>query len=277
MYLTLREAYGSTTFKVQLVITMLVNFGVNFGITYANMSAYRTRPACLPGCPCACAGRPAAAAAVPFAPSLTPRTNTHPLGLSPPGSLGTYPNPAAWPGIPAVRLNTAIGSCLALDLLLTTFAMGFFCTLLATGGAQREVRNKKCQVLAPQAFLQGYWLYTPVVLRDLFARSLAMGLYNVALAGAPTFLLAWASIGDGLFNGYSYTVFKGVWCMLVSVPLYSVIFPAAIDRRCFPELEFEELLQRVEGREAAAAEKAADRYNAVEAPPPGEATKFTAL
>ena len=174
-----------------------------------------------------------------------------------------------------MRLDTAIGNCLALDMLVTAFAMGFFCTLLATGGAQREVRDKKCQVLAPQAYLQGYWLYTPAVIRDLFARSFAMGLFLVALAGAPSFLLVWASIGRGLFSGYAYTVFKGVWCMLISAPLYAVIFPAAIDRRCFPELEFEELLQRVEGRAAAAADKARDRYNAVEAP--GEATKFTAL
>ncbi len=39
MFTSLREAYGSTTFKVQLVVTMLVNFGVNFGIEYASMSA----------------------------------------------------------------------------------------------------------------------------------------------------------------------------------------------------------------------------------------------
>jgi hypothetical protein len=58
MYLTLREAYGSTTFKVQLVVTMLVNFGVNFGIEYASMSACE-RAQARPGWP-ACA--PAAAA-----------------------------------------------------------------------------------------------------------------------------------------------------------------------------------------------------------------------
>ena len=40
MFTSLREAYGSTTFKVQLVVTMLVNFGVNFGIEYSSMSAW---------------------------------------------------------------------------------------------------------------------------------------------------------------------------------------------------------------------------------------------
>ena len=176
-----------------------------------------------------------------------------------------------------MRLDTVIGNCLALDMLVTAFAMGFFCTLLATGGAQREVRDKKCQMLAPQAYLQGYWLYTPVVLRDLCARSFAMGLGLAALVGAPTFLIMWASIGGGVLNGYSYTVFKGVWCMLVSAPLYAVIFPAAIDRRCFPELEFEALLQRVEAKNAPPQFGASDRYNAVEAAAPTEATKFTAL
>ena len=144
-----------------------------------------------------------------------------------------------------MRLNTVVGNCLALDMLLTAFAMGFFCTLLATGGAQREVRDKKCPMLSPAAFNQGYWLYTPAPIRDLCLRSFAMGLYMVALLGAPTFLLVWAVIGNGLFSGYSYTVFKGVWCMLISVPLYAVIFPAAIDRRCFPEMEFDLLLERI--------------------------------
>jgi hypothetical protein len=45
MFTSLREAYGSTTFKVQLVVTMLVNFGVNFGIEYASMSAWGWRAA----------------------------------------------------------------------------------------------------------------------------------------------------------------------------------------------------------------------------------------
>jgi hypothetical protein len=178
-------------------------------------------------------------------PQLPPLTLPH-IPASPTGSWGKYPNTAAWPGIPAVRLDTAVGSCLALDMLLTTFAMGFFCCLLATGGTQKEVRDRKCLTIHHQAYCQGYLLYTPVVVRDLFLRSLAFGLYLTALVGAPTFLLVWASIGSGLFSGYSYTVFKGLWCAAISAPLYALIFLPAIDRRCFPEMEFEELLERVE-------------------------------
>ena len=146
-----------------------------------------------------------------------------------------------------MRFNTSVKNCLALDMLLTTFAMGFFCTLLATGGTQKEVRDKKCQMLLHHEFNRGWWLYTPVPIRDLCLRSFAMGIFFTLVVGVPTFLIVWAAIGNGLFNGYSYTVFKGVWCMLISAPLYALIFPAAIDKRCFPELEFEELLQRVEG------------------------------
>jgi hypothetical protein len=171
-----------------------------------------------------------------------------------------------------VRLDTAVGNCLALDMLLTAFAMGFFCTLLATGGAQREVRDGKCRALSPAVFNTGYWLYTPAPIRDLCLRSFAMGLYVVALAGAPTFLLVWAAIGKGTFAGYNYTVFKGVWCMCLSAPLYALIFPAAIDSRCFPEMEFEALLQRVEGKGGGGAGRGAGG-----APEPTESTRFTAL
>jgi hypothetical protein len=140
-----------------------------------------------------------------------------------------------------------VGSCLALDMLLTSFAMGYFCTLLATGGTQKEVRDRKCDTLLHHEFNRGYWLLTPVPIRDLCLRSFAMGIYTFALVGVPSFLIAWASIGNGFINGYSYTVFKGLWCMFLSVPVYTLVFPAAIDKRNFPELEFEALLQKVGG------------------------------
>ena len=138
-------------------------------------------------------------------------------------------------------------------MLLTAFAMGFMCCLLATGGTQKQVLARKCDTLVHTAFAEGFWRYTPTPIRDLCARSFAMGLFFAALVGAPSFLLAWAAIGGGLMNGYSYTVFKGVWAMLMSAPLYALVFPAAIDRRNFPEIEFEDLLQRVEaqGKETA--------------------------
>jgi len=71
-----------------------------------------------------------------------------------------------------------------------------------------------------------------------------MGVYVTAIVGFPTFLLMWASIKNGSMNGYSYTVFKGVWAMFVSGLVYTLVFPAAICKSNFPELEFEELLNK---------------------------------
>ena len=155
---------------------------------------------------------------------------------------GKKSDPSAWPGIAAVRLDTAVNSCLALDMLLTTFSCGFLCTLLATGGTEKEVREKKCAMLEPAAIAGGLWRWTPVPIENLCARSLATGVYMTVLIGAPSFLFAWAGIGNGYMNGYSYVVFKGVWGMFVSALVYALVFPAAISKRNFPDLEFEELI-----------------------------------
>lgn len=154
---------------------------------------------------------------------------------------GKNPNRAAWQGMAAWRMN-ANNSCLSMDMLITTFAIGFMCTLLATGGTQKEVREKKCDVLNPAATEGGWWVYTPVNIRNLCCRSLATGLYITALIGLPSFLIAWACVGGGAMEGYTYTVFKGIWAMAISVVVYALVFPAAINKRNFPELEFEELM-----------------------------------
>ncbi len=69
-----------------------------------------------------------------------------------------------------------------------------------------------------------------------------MGLYFYMLAGIPTILIMWMAVQDGVMAGLTYTVFKGIWATVVSAFVYSLIFPAAIDKRNFPELEFEELM-----------------------------------
>jgi hypothetical protein len=40
VYASIFDAYCSPTFKVQLLICMIINFGVNFGIEYGSMSAF---------------------------------------------------------------------------------------------------------------------------------------------------------------------------------------------------------------------------------------------
>lgn len=155
---------------------------------------------------------------------------------------GKKRDPAAWPGIAAVRMDTAVNSCLILDMLLTTFSCGFLCTLLATGGTEKEVREKKCLMLEPTAIAGGWWRWTPTPIENLCFRSLVMGVYVTGIIGIPSFLFAWAGIGNGYMNGYSYVVFKGIWGTFVSAVVYTLAFPAAINKNSFPDLEFEELL-----------------------------------
>ena len=88
----------------------------------------------------------------------------------------------------------------------------------------------------------GWWRWTPTPIENLCVRSLAMGVYTTALVGVPSFLFAWAGVGNGYMSGYNYVVFKGIWGMLVSAFVYALAFPAAINKNSFPDLEFAELL-----------------------------------
>jgi len=156
---------------------------------------------------------------------------------------GKQPNTALWPRIPALRFEAPLNSCLALDLLLTPFMIGWLCTLFATDGTQKEVREKKCDVLDPAAIEGGWWALTPVPIKGLQPRALATGLWAAALFGVPTFLIAWAAVGAGAMDGYAYTCFKGCWAPVVSAAVYALVFPAAISKSCFPELEFQALME----------------------------------
>jgi hypothetical protein len=163
------------------------------------------------------------------------------------GQWGKVTDRSAWPRISAFRMEAPLNSCLALDLLLTTFFIGALCTAAATDGTQKEVREKKCDVLEPSAISGGWWRYTPVGIRDLRLRSVATGIYITVLVGVPTFLIAWAAVGSGSMNGYAYVWFKGVWATLVSGVVYCFVFPAAISKNNFPELEFEALMALASG------------------------------
>ena len=154
---------------------------------------------------------------------------------------GAVKNTADFPRIPALRFEAPLNSCLALDFGLTTFFIGFLCSLAATDGTQKEVRKGACAMLEPSAIEGGWWRWTPVPIQNLYLRSLLLGVYTLLLVGLPTFLISWAAVGAGSMNGYSYTCFKGVWGMLVSALVYTFVFPAAISKRNFPELEYESL------------------------------------
>jgi hypothetical protein len=154
---------------------------------------------------------------------------------------GNKQDKAAWPAIPAWGFNNAATSCLALDMPLTTFLIGFMCSLLGTGGTQKEVRERKCKMLASHVCEGGWWRFTPVKVRNLCNRSLCVGAFVTALIGVPSFLIVWAAIGKGAFAGYGYTIFKGLWATFVSAVVYALVYPAAIDKHYFADLMFEEL------------------------------------
>lgn len=165
------------------------------------------------------------------------------------GQWGGEKNTAAWPVIYGVQWNAKQGSCLLLDVPLTAFLLSFFCVLLATNGARKDVLERKCDTLDPAVTSAGLWLYTPVRFRGLLLRSAASGVYFTSLIGFPSFLLFWAAAGGGGIPGFAYTLAKGFWAAALSLPVYVVVFMAAIDARNFPELELEALRARTGGGE----------------------------
>ena len=56
-------------------------------------------------------------------------------------SSGKVADPALFPGIPVWSWSTKINSCGAMDVLLTTFAMGFFTVLLGSAGIRKDARK----------------------------------------------------------------------------------------------------------------------------------------
>jgi hypothetical protein len=158
---------------------------------------------------------------------------------------------ASWPTVAMWRLNPVTNSCLALDMTLTAFLIAYFCTLLGSNGAQKDVKDKKCDVIDSSVTAKGWWRYTPVGIHNLCLRSAAMGLYFWTLAGVPTLLLLWAGVRGGEMSGIAYVSFKGVWATFTAFFVYVLVYFAAIDKRNFPEIEFESLV-RMAGGEAGA-------------------------
>lgn len=162
------------------------------------------------------------------------------------GKLGhDYSN---WPTIAVFRMNPTTNSCLVLDMSLTSFLIAYFCTLLGSNGAAKDVKDKKCDVVDSAVLSRGWWRFTPVRIHNLCLRSLAMGLYFWLIAGLPTLLLMGAAIRGGEMSGLGYTVFKGIWAIIVAIPVYTIVYFAAIDKRNFPEIEFESLVRMAGGK-----------------------------
>jgi hypothetical protein len=144
-----------------------------------------------------------------------------------------------FPSVGVWAWNYEIGSCIALDVLLTHFLLATLCTWTTSGAAQKDVREGKCAPLEPATLARRPWVLTPVNVRSLFWRGLAMGTYFTLLAGVPVFLLVWVAVRGGTWPGYSYVLVKGLYAGLLLAPaVYVLVFLSAIDRRNFPELAY---------------------------------------
>ena len=141
-------------------------------------------------------------------------------------------------------------SCIAFDLVLTAFLLPFACTLLGTAGVLKDVRDKKCDTVEPALLRGGVWRYAlPVRVRNLCLRSTAQGVFWTVLAFPPTILIIWMFVQGGAMSGLGYTIFKGIWATFFAVPIFCVVFFAGLDKRNFPELEFEALMRLTAAKE----------------------------
>lgn len=141
-------------------------------------------------------------------------------------------------------------SCIAFDLALTCLLLPYACTLLGTAGVLKDVRDKKCDTVEPALLRGGVWRWAlPVRARNLCLRSSAQGLFWTALAFPPTILVLWMFIQNGAMSGLGYTIFKGIWAMFFVIPVFCIVFFAGLDKRNFPELEFEALMRLTAAKE----------------------------
>jgi hypothetical protein len=148
-----------------------------------------------------------------------------------------------WPAVGVWKLNPEVNSCIAMDMMITSVFIAFFCTLLGTNGAIKDVKDKKCDVMASSVTATGWWRYTPVGYHNLCARSAASACYFTLLMGIPSLLVVWMAVQGGEMSGIAYTTFKGIWVCFYAIPVYIIVYFAAIDVRNFPEIEFEGLMR----------------------------------
>lgn len=249
-YRSFREVVRKSTYIPQLILTVAINFGINFGLGWAFYSNW--------------------------------------------GQHGHAYH--TWPSVYVWEIAPEINSSIALDFSLTILFMAFFCTLLGTGGAVKDVKEKKCDTMDPcvvtgepsssdlpvatiatnpmsdAAFAPPagdrtaqwgtsaprgkgtFWrtsdgrrrpliYYTPVHIRNLWLRSLAQAVYWWVLIWFVMVLIFSLALRGNSMAGLDYVIFKGIWAAVIAVPIYTVVYLAALDSRNYPELEFENLMK----------------------------------
>lgn len=146
----------------------------------------------------------------------------------------SYPEPSVW------TWSYEINSNIALDIMLSHIMVGLLMTWAGSGGAQKDVKLKKLDVLDPAVLRRWPWSWTPAAVPGAFLRGIVMAVYVPLFAGWPLLLVIWAAVGNDPTPGWPYILFKGLWVSLVLVPVvYSIVFLGAISRNSFPELDYD--------------------------------------
>lgn len=154
-----------------------------------------------------------------------------------------------WPVAYAVKSNPDTNSSILSDMAITAVLLPFFCTLFGTGGAVKDVKDRKVQTIDPDLLKRGFWRFTTVRVRNLFLRSLLTAMYIFVLVGIPSFLIVWAAVGNGHMTGLNFVIFKGLWTFFMAVPVFPIVYFAALDARGFPEFDFSALVALNTGKD----------------------------
>lgn len=125
-------------------------------------------------------------------------------------------------------MDTGIFSSIFLDLLVSSLLIGLITCFLCTLAIQREVRLRRCDVLPPERLARGWWRCTPVSLRGIIKRSLAMAVWTFVAIGLPTTLILWCIVQGGTISGLAFVIFKSAWAALCAVPVFVLVFFAAL-------------------------------------------------
>ena len=152
-------------------------------------------------------------------------------------SWGGNKTASDWPRLAVWRMDTGIFSSIFLDLLLSSFLIGFLVTLLGTFGTQLEVKMKRCETLAPELLSRGWWRYTPAPVPGLLKRSLAVGGAAALVIAVPSVLIMWCIVQGGTMLGLAFVIFKGLWAVPAAAAVYVVVFLSAISAANFPAEE----------------------------------------
>lgn len=106
-----------------------------------------------------------------------------------------------------------------------------------------NLKSATLQMIETEALRVGILRWTPVAVMNVCVRAFILGIEVSLFIGMPTLLFIWAAVGSGSAPGLNWCIFKGIWGAFVALPVFSIVFLSAIDKRHFrAETEFEQLV-----------------------------------